>query len=87
MTHGEPETYPRTADVMGYCRPQEAVAIGEAVVTAQRDWGDRTNRKHARLKYTVESTCILTPSRSQSARRSSRCNVIGATARTASTRA
>jgi sulfite reductase (NADPH) hemoprotein beta-component len=54
MTHGEPETYPRTADVMGYCRPQEAVAVGEAVVTIQRDWGDRANRKHARLKYTIE---------------------------------
>jgi sulfite reductase (NADPH) hemoprotein beta-component len=54
MTHGEPETYPRTADVMGYCRPEEAVAVGEAVVTVQRDWGDRANRKHARLKYTIE---------------------------------
>jgi sulfite reductase (NADPH) hemoprotein beta-component len=54
MTHGEPATYPRTADVMGYCRPQEAVAVGEAVVTVQRDWGDRANRKHARLKYTIE---------------------------------
>jgi sulfite reductase (NADPH) hemoprotein beta-component len=54
MSHGEPETYPRTAEVMGYCRPREAVAIGEAVVTVQRDWGDRSNRKHARLKYTIE---------------------------------
>jgi sulfite reductase (NADPH) hemoprotein beta-component len=54
MTHGEPETYPRTADVIGYCRPEEAVAVGEAVVTVQRDWGDRANRKHARLKYTIE---------------------------------
>ena len=54
MTHGEPETYPRTADVMGYCRPQETLAIGEAVVTIQRDWGDRSDRKHARLKYTIE---------------------------------
>jgi sulfite reductase (NADPH) hemoprotein beta-component len=54
MTHGEPETYPRTADVMGFCRPQEAVAISEAVLTVQRDWGDRSDRKHARLKYTIE---------------------------------
>jgi sulfite reductase (NADPH) hemoprotein beta-component len=54
MTHGEPETYPRIADVMGYCRPQEALAVGEAVVTIQRDWGDRSDRKHARLKYTIE---------------------------------
>jgi sulfite reductase (NADPH) hemoprotein beta-component len=54
MTHGEPQTYPRTAEVMGFCFPGEAVAVGEAVVTVQRDWGDRSNRKHARLKYTIE---------------------------------
>jgi len=54
MTHGEPDTYPRTADVMGFCLPDDALAIAEAVLTVQRDWGDRTNRKHARLKYTIE---------------------------------
>jgi sulfite reductase (NADPH) hemoprotein beta-component len=54
MTHGEPDTYPRTADVMGFCGTADALAIAEAVVTVQRDWGDRKNRKHARLKYTVE---------------------------------
>ncbi len=54
MTHGEPDTYPRTADVMGFCLPEDALAVAEAVVTVQRDWGDRTNRKHARLKYTIE---------------------------------
>ena len=54
MTHGEPDTYPRTADVMGFCTTPDALAIAEAVVTVQRDWGDRLNRKHARLKYTIE---------------------------------
>ena len=54
MTHGEPDTYPRTADVMGYCEPADVLAVAEAVVTVQRDWGDRLNRKHARLKYTIE---------------------------------
>jgi sulfite reductase (NADPH) hemoprotein beta-component len=54
MTHGEPDTYPRTADVMGFCATKDAVTIAEAVVTVQRDWGDRANRKHARLKYTIE---------------------------------
>ena len=54
MTHGETETYPRTADVMGFCKPDQAVVVAEAVVTVQRDWGDRTERKHARLKYTIE---------------------------------
>jgi sulfite reductase (NADPH) hemoprotein beta-component len=54
MTHGEPDTYPRTADVVGFCASGEALAVAEAVVTVQRDWGDRANRKHARLKYTIE---------------------------------
>jgi len=54
MTHGEPATYPRTADVLGFCETKDAVAIAEAVVTVQRDWGDRNDRKHARLKYTIE---------------------------------
>jgi len=54
MTHGEEDTYPRTADLMGFCATEDAVKIAEAVVTVQRDWGDRKNRKHARLKYTIE---------------------------------
>jgi sulfite reductase (NADPH) hemoprotein beta-component len=54
MTHGEPETYPRTADVMGFCKTKDVLAVAEAVVTVQRDWGDRKNRKHARLKYTID---------------------------------
>ena len=54
MTHGEEDTYPRTAEVMGFCATADAVKIAEAVVTVQRDWGDRKNRKHARLKYTIE---------------------------------
>jgi len=54
MTHGEEDTYPRTADAMGFCATQDALKIAEAVVTVQRDWGDRKNRKHARLKYTIE---------------------------------
>ncbi len=54
VTHADPATFPRLADVLGYCRPDQVNAIAEAVVTIQRDFGDRTERKHARLKYTVE---------------------------------
>jgi sulfite reductase (NADPH) hemoprotein beta-component len=54
MTHGEPETYPRTGDVIGFCTPENAVDVAEKVVTVQRDYGDRSNRKHARLKYTID---------------------------------
>ena len=53
-THGEPATYPRLADVVGFLRPGQLLAVAEAVVTTQRDFGDRTNRKHARLKYTID---------------------------------
>ncbi len=54
MSHGEPATYPRLADVIGFCPPEKAVEVAELVVKVQRDYGDRTNRKHARLKYTLD---------------------------------
>jgi sulfite reductase (NADPH) hemoprotein beta-component len=54
MSHGEADTYPRLGDVMGFCTPGQVNAVAEAVVTTQRDVGDRTNRKHARLKYTID---------------------------------
>jgi sulfite reductase (NADPH) hemoprotein beta-component len=53
-SHGEPATYPRLADVVGFLRPEQLLAVAEAVVTTQRDFGDRTNRKHSRLKYTID---------------------------------
>jgi sulfite reductase (NADPH) hemoprotein beta-component len=58
MTHGEPDTYPRVADVLGFCRVDQAVAVAEHVVAVQRDYGDRSNRKHARLKYTIDDRGI-----------------------------
>ena len=54
MTHGEPDTFPRTGDVIGFCPPDRVVQLCEQVVTIQRDWGNRADRKHARLKYTIE---------------------------------
>ncbi|MGE5159297.1 MAG: NADPH-dependent assimilatory sulfite reductase hemoprotein subunit [Gemmatimonas sp.] len=54
MTHGEPDTYPRAAEAMGFCQTADVLKVAEAIVTVQRDWGDRKNRKHARLKYTIE---------------------------------
>jgi sulfite reductase (NADPH) hemoprotein beta-component len=58
MTHGETDTYPRLGDVLGFIAPDDVLAIAEAVVTTQRDHGDRTNRKHARLKYTIDDRGI-----------------------------
>lgn len=53
-THGNIKTYPRLADLLGFCTPEQVVDVAEKVMTVQRDFGDRKDRKHARLKYTVE---------------------------------
>jgi sulfite reductase (NADPH) hemoprotein beta-component len=52
-SHGDAETFPRVGDVIGFCTVDNAVAVAEAVVTAQRDYGNRANRRRARLKYTI----------------------------------
>lgn len=52
-SHGNQATYPRLADVIGFFPPDKVVEVAKAVVTIHRDFGDRTNRKHARLKYVV----------------------------------
>jgi sulfite reductase (NADPH) hemoprotein beta-component len=54
MTHGKVATFPRLADVIGFCRPDQVVEVAEEVVKIQRDYGDRSDRRHARLKYTIE---------------------------------
>jgi sulfite reductase (NADPH) hemoprotein beta-component len=54
MSHGNVQTFPRLADVVGFLRPEHLEAVAKAVVTIHRDFGDRSNRKHARLKYVLE---------------------------------
>ena len=54
MSHGKAETFPRLADVLGFIPPDKVKAIAEAALLTQRDFGDRANRRHARLKYTIE---------------------------------
>jgi len=53
MSHGAAETHPRLADTMGFCTPQQVVDVAEKVVLVQRDYGNRADRKQARLKYTI----------------------------------
>ena len=53
MTHGEPATFPNLGWVIGSCRPEQILDVAEKILTTQRDFGDRSNRKHARLKYTI----------------------------------
>ncbi len=54
MSHGNTQTFPRLADVIGFLTRDQLVTAAKAVVTVHRDFGDRTNRKHARLKYVLE---------------------------------
>lgn len=58
-THGDPTTYPRLAEAIGWCQPDQAVDVSEAIVTIQRDYGNRQSRKHARFKYTVEKLGLV----------------------------
>ena len=57
-THGDPETYPRLGNVIGFATPDQVIAVAESVVTAQRDFGNRAVRKRARLKYTIDDRGI-----------------------------
>ncbi|KAG2220182.1 hypothetical protein INT45_005355 [Circinella minor] len=54
QTHGNKKTYPRPASMLGYVAAKDALNVAEAVMTTQRDYGCRTNRKHARFKYTID---------------------------------
>ncbi|AIN47129.1 assimilatory sulfite reductase (NADPH) hemoprotein subunit [Candidatus Palibaumannia cicadellinicola] len=54
MTHGDKSTYPRKASELGYIALVDTLKIAEAVVTTQRDLGNRSNRKNAKTKYTLE---------------------------------
>lgn len=58
MTHGDTNTFPRTADQLGFCTTAQAVDVAEKVLLVQRDWGNRESRARARVKYTVEDRGI-----------------------------
>jgi len=53
-SHNNVFTFPRLADVLGFIPRERLVEVAEAVLRIHRDFGDRTNRKHARLKYVVQ---------------------------------
>ena len=53
-THGKEDTYPRLADVLGFAATEQLVEVAEAVVKVQRDHGNRSDRRHARLKYLLD---------------------------------
>ncbi|HEX8380735.1 MAG TPA: NADPH-dependent assimilatory sulfite reductase hemoprotein subunit, partial [Allosphingosinicella sp.] len=53
-TENEPLTYPRLADVIGYIHRDRLVAATGAVMSVQRDYGNRAQRNRARFKYTID---------------------------------
>lgn len=53
-THNNKKTYPRTGSMFGYVSNDQVHIACEKIMLVQRDFGDRTNRKHARLKYTID---------------------------------
>ncbi len=54
MTFGMLDTFPRLADVIGFIEKEKVIDVCEKIVTIQRNWGNRENRKFSRLKYTIE---------------------------------
>ena len=58
MTHGDTSTYARKADDFGFVPLENTLDVAAAVVTTQRDWGNRSNRKNAKTKYTLDRVGI-----------------------------
>lgn len=54
VTHNSKKTYPRTGSMLGYVPANRVHIVVEKIMLVQRDHGDRKNRKHARLKYTID---------------------------------
>ncbi|MBF7074972.1 assimilatory sulfite reductase (NADPH) hemoprotein subunit [Glaciecola sp. MH2013] len=54
MTHGDKSTFPRKADDFGFIPLDKTLDVAAGVLTTQRDWGNRVNRKNAKTKYTLE---------------------------------
>lgn len=54
MTHGDTATYPQLGRVIGFCTPDKIIDVAEKTVTIQRDYGNRSVRKNARFKYTID---------------------------------
>ncbi|KAG1804502.1 sulfite reductase subunit beta [Suillus subaureus] len=54
VAHGNKKTYPRVADVIGFCTIEQGPIVAEKVMLTQRDNGNRADRKNARLKYTID---------------------------------
>jgi len=54
MTHGDHQTYPQLGRIIGFVTPDQVLAVAEKTITIQRDYGNRSVRKNARFKYTID---------------------------------
>lgn len=57
-SHNDPDTYPRAASLIGFCKPEQTISVVESILKVQRDYGNREVRKLARLKYTLDRLTI-----------------------------
>lgn len=55
MTHGDTNTYPQLGRIIGFCKPEQISDVAEKIITIQRDYGNRSERKYARFKYTIDA--------------------------------
>lgn len=55
MNHTKADTFPRLGDPLGFVTPEQVLPVVEAIVTVQRDYGNRVERKHARMKYLIHN--------------------------------
>lgn len=54
MNHNKPETFPRLGDHLGYVPFDDTLETVKAIISIQKEFGDRSNRKHARMKYLID---------------------------------
>lgn len=54
MTHGDTTTYPQIGRLVGFVTPDQLLVTAEKILTIQRDYGNRSVRKNARFKYTID---------------------------------
>ena len=57
-THNKEETFARTADALGYVEAEHVLDLVQAILALQRDYGDRNNRRHSRMKYLIHDQGI-----------------------------
>ena len=58
MTHGDTATYPQLGREIGFIKPEQIVDVAEKIITIQRDFGNRSVRKNARFKYTIDARSL-----------------------------